>query len=69
MYLHMDLSESSVEADYWKEKLKEKSEWRDEFFEQFKELLPPSKIRELNKKPKPPQEVAKEQNINALEGH
>jgi len=29
----MDLSESSVEADYWKEKLKEKSEWRDEFFE------------------------------------
>ncbi len=32
MYLHMDLSEEHVDADYWKDKLKEKSEWRDEFF-------------------------------------
>ena len=41
--LHMDLSEENSDADYWKTQLKEKSDWRDEFFNQFKELLPPKR--------------------------
>ena len=28
MYLHMDISEQNVDADYWKEKIKEKEKWR-----------------------------------------
>ena len=56
MYLHMDISEQNVDADYWKEKIKEKEKWRQEFFEQFQELLPPSKIKELKARPKDVQE-------------
>jgi len=47
MYLHMDLSTDTTDSEYWQQKLREKTEWRDEFFKQFRELLPPSKLKEL----------------------
>ena len=49
MYLHMDLTEKDNEGAYWQTKLKEKIEWRDNFFSQFRELLPPTKLKELEK--------------------
>jgi hypothetical protein len=42
MYLHMDITEKNDESEFWKQKIKEKQQWRDEFFRPFKELLPPS---------------------------
>ena len=49
MYLHMDLTEKDNEGAYWQTKLKDKIEWRDNFFSQFRELLPPTKLKELEK--------------------
>lgn len=47
MYLHMDITEKNDESEFWKQKIKEKQQWRDEFFRPFKELLPPSQLRLL----------------------
>ena len=65
----MDLSEENVDAEYWKEQLKLKSEWRDEFFKQFRELLPPNRLKALEKTENTPKKVAERQNKGALEGH
>jgi len=50
-YVHIELIDSSVEeeASYWKQKKQEKFDQRDEFYKQFKDLLPPSKLKELEK--------------------
>ena len=39
-----DLTEKDNEGAYWQTKLKDKIGWRDKFFSQFRELLPPTKI-------------------------
>ena len=43
MYLHMELQAEDQESKYWEQKMKEKSELREQFYGSFKELLPPSK--------------------------
>ena len=45
----VDQKEEGQEAQYWKLKVKEREEQRDRFFKPFRELLPPSKIKELEK--------------------
>lgn len=70
MYLHMDITEKNTESEFWQQKIKEKQQWRDEFFKPFKELLPPSqlKIIELEEKDSPKKQSL-ESNRNALDGN
>ena len=49
MYLHMDLTEEGQDSSYWQKKVDEKIEWRSEFFTHFRELLPPSILKEVEK--------------------
>lgn len=43
MYLHMEIHGEDQESEYWKQKMKDKMELREQFYNSFKELLPPSK--------------------------
>jgi hypothetical protein len=45
----MDLTEEGQESTYWQKKVDEKIKWRDEFFDYFRELLPPSVLKDLEK--------------------
>jgi hypothetical protein len=49
MYLHMDLTSEGGESIYWQKKMDEKVQWRDEFFTHFRELLPPSILKDKEK--------------------
>lgn len=62
--------EETQEAEYWDKKVKEKEEQRDLFFKDRKELLPPSKLKELEREELlSPQKQSLQQNKAALEGN
>lgn len=67
MYLHMDITEKNAESEFWRQKIKEKQLWRDEFFKPFKELLPPSQLKIIDQEEKPTKQ-ALESTRTALEG-
>jgi len=45
----MDLTSEGGESIYWQKKVDEKLQWRDEFFTHFRELLPPSILKDKEK--------------------
>ena len=50
MYLHMDLTNKNNESQYWSKLVAERQELRDEFFKQNRDLLPPNRLKELQRK-------------------
>jgi len=47
-YIHIELIENAdKEAKYWQDKVAKREKERDEFFKNYRELLPPSKLKEL----------------------
>ena len=70
MYLHMDLTEENTDSQYWQKKVQEKIKWRDEFFTHFRELMPPSVLKELEKQEsESPKKITMSKNRSALEGN
>jgi hypothetical protein len=70
MYLHMDITEKNTESEFWQQKIKEKQQWRDEFFKPFKELLPPSQLKIIDQEERDsPKKQSMESNRNALDGN
>lgn len=68
----MELVESKEggEAQYWQQKVQERVEQRDEFFKPFPELLPPSRLKDLQREEQlSPKKVSLLRNKAALEGH
>lgn len=76
-YIHMELcvtkkegADDVQEAQYWVKKVKEREEQRDLFFKDKRELLPPSKLKELEKEELlSPKKQSLQQNKAALEGN
>ena len=70
MYLHMDLTLEGSDSAYWQKKVDEKIQWRDDFFAHFRELLPPSVLKDLEKQEnESPKKVTYSKNRSALEGN
>lgn len=70
MYIHMDLTVDGQESAYWLKKVDEKLQWRDEFFTHFRELLPPSILKDIEKQEaESPKKVTQLKNRSALEGN
>lgn len=69
MYLHMDITQNNDDSEFWKQKIKEKQQWRDEFFRRFKLLLPPSQLKILEQMEKESPQKTLESNKNALDGN
>jgi hypothetical protein len=66
----MDLTEENTESSYWQKKVSEKVEWRTEFFNHFKELMPPSVLKEVERlENESSKKISYSKNRSALEGN